>query len=306
MLGENDGSLPRREERRESEVTDVGTLASREGGRPPQYPESRERGRVELASEPCRPDELDTLRCRGESEKLDSADDDGERKLAFGLDSIGLDVCGLVAVRTPRAVVAAAARPPAAGKAVPRAGSAGAGPSLGAVSSADGCARAAFKPWYICWGALGSTGALGVTGVIGVVGVGGMPGAGCACACDIMLGRDWAEGIDGDVGCECDWGAGVVFSIPLDGGGEAERLRGRWGTGAATTEDVVAGCTAARGVVGSSGRSGSSRSRGYVWELPLPRGVGPALELAPGVDPELEDPAGAAERGWWGGGGGGG
>lgn len=36
MEGEKAGSLPRLEDRRESDVTDVGTEASRDGGRPPQ------------------------------------------------------------------------------------------------------------------------------------------------------------------------------------------------------------------------------------------------------------------------------
>lgn len=43
-------------------------------------------------------------------------------------------------------------------------------------------------------------GAFGVTGVIGVVGVGAMGGPARA----IILGIDSGEGIDGEVGCECE------------------------------------------------------------------------------------------------------
>lgn len=235
--GENAGSLPRLEDRRESEVTDVGTEASRDGGRPPQYPiaESRDIGRVDAESrEPGRADadELEILRCRGELAKLDMAADDGVlNPPAFGLDIMGLDATGLVATPAPRTDALSA---------VAAAAAAGMGMALGGALSVSGlsafaaCARGPFPPWYIC--REGSTGALGVMGVIGVVGVGGT-GGGDGWACETIAGKVVAAGMEGDVGWECDCGAGVVFSIPLEGGGEAERLRGRSRMGASTLAD---------------------------------------------------------------------
>lgn len=144
---------------------------------------------------------------------------------------MGLDATGLVASPEPRTDALSAGAATAAAAAAGTAMALAAVLSGSGLSALAGCARTPCPPWYICRD--GSTGALGVIGVMGVVGVGGIAGGG-GLACETMAGNVVAEGMEGDVGWECGCGAGVVFSIPLEGGGEAERLRGRSGIGAST------------------------------------------------------------------------